>query len=120
MKCSLFDFYNAICVSSVYTWHGTYIKIISNMFRYKCTVFRENKMSVLKTNCYWKAVFDKVLRSAATSSLILIKYKSTTSWRFEAELCLHIRGSCRLRIVLTALLSFETSEPTQGQRRPEC
>ena len=39
------------------------------MFRHMCTIFRENKLLVLKTNCQWKAVICKVLRSVATSLL---------------------------------------------------
>jgi len=33
------------------------------MFRYKCAIFRENKMLDLKTNCLWEFVIYKVLRS---------------------------------------------------------
>jgi len=39
------------------------------MFQYKCTVFRENKMPILKINCHWKAVIYKVLLSVAASLL---------------------------------------------------
>ena len=46
------------------------------MFPYKCTISRKNKMPVLKTNCQWKAVIYKVLRSVTASLLMLIKYKS--------------------------------------------
>jgi hypothetical protein len=46
------------------------------MFRYKCTIFRENKMLDGKASCFWEAVIYKVLRSVATSLLTLIKYKS--------------------------------------------
>ena len=45
------------------------------MFRYKCTIFRENRMPVLKTKCYWKAVIYNVLRSVAALLLTLMKYK---------------------------------------------
>ena len=33
----------------------------SNMLRYQYTIFRENKMPILKTNCLLKAVIGKVL-----------------------------------------------------------
>jgi len=42
------------------------------MFRYKCAIFRENKMSVSKINCHCKAVIYKVLRSVEASLLTLI------------------------------------------------
>ena len=43
------------------------------MLRNKCTIYRENKVPVLKNNCLWKAVIYKVLRSVAASLLTLIK-----------------------------------------------
>jgi hypothetical protein len=48
---------------------------ISNMFRYKCTIFREDKMPVLKISCHCIPVIYKVLRSVAALLLTLIKYK---------------------------------------------
>jgi len=39
-------------------------------------------MPVLKTNCHWKAVIYKVLRSVAASVLRLIKYKSKQNKKF--------------------------------------
>jgi hypothetical protein len=43
------------------------------MFRYMCTLYRENKMPVFKNQLPWKAVTYKVLWSAAASLLMLIK-----------------------------------------------
>ena len=53
------------------------------MLRHKCTVFRENKMPVLKTSCLWKVVIYKVLRSVAASLLTLIKDIRYISTDFE-------------------------------------
>jgi len=55
------------------------------MFRYKCTVFRENKMSVLRSDCLWKAVIYKVLRSVVASLWTLIKYKSYKGTDFSTH-----------------------------------
>ena len=44
------------------------------MFRYKCSVFRKNEMTVLKTHGCWKTGIYKALPSVATLLLTLIKY----------------------------------------------
>jgi hypothetical protein len=41
------------------------------MFCYKCTIFRENKMPVLKTPGHWKSGIYKVVQSVAASLLML-------------------------------------------------
>jgi len=33
------------------------------MFRYKCTIFRENRIPVVRTNCRWKAATDVINNS---------------------------------------------------------
>jgi len=45
------------------------------MFRYKLTIFEENKMSVSRSGCLWKAVIYKDLWSVVTSLWTLVKYK---------------------------------------------
>jgi hypothetical protein len=54
------------------------------MFRYKFTIFKENKMSVLRSDCLWKAVIYKDLRSVVFSLWTLIKYK-----RYNMDFCTH-------------------------------
>ena len=46
------------------------------MFRYKCTIFRKNKMPDCKASCLWDAVIYRVLRPLAASLLTSITYKS--------------------------------------------
>jgi len=47
---------------------------LSSMFRYQCTIFRENKMPVLKTKFYCKAF---VYRYVVCSSFVIgVMYKT--------------------------------------------
>jgi hypothetical protein len=46
------------------------------MFWYKCNIFWEIKMPVLKTICYWRAVIYEVLQSIVSFFLVdVIKYE---------------------------------------------
>ena len=58
------------------------------MFRYKCTIFRENRMAVLKTICLWKAFIYKFILPVAAALLNLIKYKIFSRTDFK-NLWLH-------------------------------
>ena len=54
------------------------------MFRYKCAIFRENKLPVWEINCHCKAVIFKVLRSVAALLLTLsITVKTVQTVKIE-------------------------------------
>jgi hypothetical protein len=88
------------------------------MLRNKCTAFREKKMPVLKTNCHWKAVIYKVVRSVA-ASLLRLTIKGTTvrilktyfSWLLPCILIFTYSGVNRfiLRILLHQIAALVLS-----------